>query len=300
MHATIIGLDLAKNVLHDEIAEGYRDMIHAEIVAEVEKKRKALLRNWRQKCKAVADSLKEAGDRLFTFTRLDPAQWKAARASNAIERLNEEFRKRLKTPTVLPCAETVPMLFWAPLASGQITMRKLDGWQTLDKPIEAMPLNLAARSGSTQLERVAPDRILDSRCDPSVIPCLQADIGYQKWSNHILLSCVNVPCGLSSKATRTPRRRGSLCVSIKFVNDMVRLGRETGSLAPKRHGNPGRGKLTGVTDRVQRRITAQPDLTIDELTAELAADHELDVHRSSVGRLLLRLGLSHKVRRIRI
>ena len=97
--------------------------------------------------------------------------------------------------------------------------------------------------------------------------------------------------------TETARR---LCVSIKFVNDMLRLGRETGSLAPKRQGNPGRGKLTGVTDRVQRRITAQPDLTIDELTAELAADHELDVHRSSVGRLLLRLGLSHKVRRIRI
>ena len=87
-----------------------------------------------------------------------------------------------------------------------------------------------------------------------------------------------------------------LCVSIKFVNDMVRLKRETGSLAPKRQGNPGRGKLTGVTAWVQDRITAQPDLTIDELTAELAAEHGVKVHRSSVGRLLLRLGLSHKKR----
>ena len=144
MHATIIGLDLAKNVLHDEIAEGYRDMIHAEIVAEVEKKRKALLRNWRQKCKAVADSLKEAGDRLFTFTRLDPAQWKAARTTNAIERLNEEFRRRIKTQTVLPCAETVPMLLWALLASGQIQMRKVDGWETLHEPMAAQPIDLAA------------------------------------------------------------------------------------------------------------------------------------------------------------
>jgi transposase len=67
-----------------------------------------------------------------------------------------------------------------------------------------------------------------------------------------------------------------LCVSIKYVNDMVRLRRETGSLAPKRQGNPGRGKPTGVTDWVRRRITAQPDLTIDELTAELAADHGLE------------------------
>ena len=83
-----------------------------------------------------------------------------------------------------------------------------------------------------------------------------------------------------------------LCVSIKFVNDMVRLKRETGSLAPKPQGNPGRGKLTGVKGWVESRITAQPDLTIDELTAE----HGVKVHRSSVGRLLLRLGLSHKKR----
>jgi transposase len=41
---------------------------------------------------------------------------------------------------------------------------------------------------------------------------------------------------------------------------------------------------------------AQPDLTIDELTAELAAEQGVKVHRSSVGRLLLRLGLSHKKR----
>ena len=58
----------------------------------------------------MADSLEEAGERLFAFTRLDPSQWKSARTTNAIERLNEEFRRRIKTQTVLPCAETVPML----------------------------------------------------------------------------------------------------------------------------------------------------------------------------------------------
>jgi len=31
---------------------------------------------------------------------------------------------------VLPSAETAAMLFWALLASGQITMRKVDGWKT--------------------------------------------------------------------------------------------------------------------------------------------------------------------------
>jgi hypothetical protein len=87
------------------------------------------------KCRAVADSLEEAGDRLFTFTRFPPSQWKSIRTSNAIERLHEEFKRPINTQTVPPCAETAAMLFWALLASGQITMRKVDGWQTLaEKP----------------------------------------------------------------------------------------------------------------------------------------------------------------------
>ena len=50
-------------------------------------------------------------------------------------RLHEEFKRRIKTQTVLPSAETAAMLFWALLASGQITVRKVDGWQTLaEKP----------------------------------------------------------------------------------------------------------------------------------------------------------------------
>jgi len=130
--------------MHDELTEDYRDMIYADTAAEMESRRKAFLRKWRLKCRAVDDSLEEAGDRLFTFTRLDPSQWKSARTTNAIERLNGEFRRRIKTQTVLPCAETVPMLLWALLASGQIQMRKVDGWETLSQPIEPMPLDLAA------------------------------------------------------------------------------------------------------------------------------------------------------------
>jgi len=37
------------------------------------------------------------------------------------------------------------MLFWALLASGQITMRKVNGWQTLGETIAApAPVDLAA------------------------------------------------------------------------------------------------------------------------------------------------------------
>jgi putative transposase len=94
--------------------------------------------------RAVADSLEEAGDRLFTFARFPESQWKSIRTTNAIERLHEEFKRRIKTQTVLPSAETAAMLFWALLASGQIVMRKVDGWQSLSEKPSDQAIDLAA------------------------------------------------------------------------------------------------------------------------------------------------------------
>ena len=130
--------------LHEEITADYNDMIYAATCEEIAARRKAFIRKWRLKHRAVADSLEEAGDRLFSFARLPPSQWRSVRTTNAIERLHEEFKRRIKTQTVLPSAETAAMLFWALLASGQINMRKVDGWQTLaTKPID-QPIDLAA------------------------------------------------------------------------------------------------------------------------------------------------------------
>jgi len=130
--------------LHEEISADYNDMIYADSKPEIEARRKAFIRKWRLKCRAVADSVEEAGDKLFTFTRFPKSQWKSIRTSNAIERLHEEFKRRIKTQTVLPSAETAAMLFWALLASGQITMRKVDGWRSLaEKPSDEI-IDLAA------------------------------------------------------------------------------------------------------------------------------------------------------------
>jgi putative transposase len=130
--------------LHEEINADYSNMIFAETREEIEARRKAFIRKWRLKHRAVADSLEEAGDSLFAFVHLPPSQWKSARTTNAIERLHEEFKRRIKTQTVLPSAETAAMLFWALLASGQITMRKVDGWNTLHTKPSDRPFNLAA------------------------------------------------------------------------------------------------------------------------------------------------------------
>jgi putative transposase len=130
--------------LHDEITADYTDMIYAATPEEIAARRKAFIRKWRLRHRAVADSLEEAGDRLFAFTRLPPTQWRSARTTNAIERLHEEFKRRIKTQTVLPSADTAAMLFWALLASGQINMRKVDGWQTLTTNSIHQPIDLAA------------------------------------------------------------------------------------------------------------------------------------------------------------
>ena len=65
--------------LHEEITADYTDMIYAATREEIETRRKAFIRKWRLKHRAVADSLEEAGDALFAFTRLPPSQWKSVR-----------------------------------------------------------------------------------------------------------------------------------------------------------------------------------------------------------------------------
>jgi transposase-like protein len=141
-HRNLLGH--APERLHEEITADYTDMIYAATAEEIEERRKAFVRKWRLRHHAVADSLEEAGDALFAFTRLPPSQWRSARTSNAIERLHEEFKRRIKTQTVLPSADTAAMLFWALLASGQINMRKVDGWRTLNTKIADGPIDLAA------------------------------------------------------------------------------------------------------------------------------------------------------------
>lgn len=86
-------------------------------------------------------------------------------------------------------------------------------------------------------------------------------------------------------------------VSPKFVNDLVKLRRETGSLVPRRQGNGGgHGKLAGVTGWIETRVAAKGGITLDELTAELAEVHGIGVHRGTVWRVLRGLGLTHKKR----
>jgi hypothetical protein len=94
--------------LHDEITADYNDMIYAATREEIEARRKAFIRKWRLKHRAVADSLEEAGDRLFTFTRLPPSQWRSARTTDALDK-----RFGLRVATFFPFS-LVPFFCSAP------------------------------------------------------------------------------------------------------------------------------------------------------------------------------------------
>lgn len=129
--------------MHEELKAEYSRMMYADTAEQALELRRAFLNKWRAKCPGVARSLEEAGDRLFTFLRFPPSQWKGIRTTNAIERLNEEFRRRVKVQGLEPGGDSVCMLFWALLASGKVVMRKAVGYESLNEPIKE-ELRLAA------------------------------------------------------------------------------------------------------------------------------------------------------------
>jgi transposase-like protein len=117
--------------LREEVAEDYRRVLYADTAALVRQRRASFLKKWRLQCPAVAQSFEEAGDELFTFLRFPQSQWKALRTTNALERINEEFRRRTKTQASLPSQDAVLLLLFGLLRAGHIRVRKIDGWREM-------------------------------------------------------------------------------------------------------------------------------------------------------------------------
>ena len=82
-------------------------------------------------------SLREGGDELPTFVTFPKRQWKALRSTNVIERLHEEFRRRVKTQGSLPSENAALVLLFSLVASGQIKLRRIDGWQKIAAVLES-------------------------------------------------------------------------------------------------------------------------------------------------------------------
>ena len=112
---------------HDELREDFHRIVYAASADTGRAAYSAFERKWAKRCPGVVRSLQEGGAELLTFFTFPKAQWKTLRTTNVIERLNEEFRRRVKTQGSLPTEDAALILLFSLVASGQITLRKIDG-----------------------------------------------------------------------------------------------------------------------------------------------------------------------------
>ncbi len=112
----------------EAVHEEYNRIIYAANRAAAERARDSFLAKWKKLCPSVAASLEEAGEELLTFYSFPASQHKSLRTTNAIERLREEFRRRIKTQASLPSEKAALLLFFGLFASGQVKMRRIEGW----------------------------------------------------------------------------------------------------------------------------------------------------------------------------
>jgi putative transposase len=106
------------------LREDYRDIVYAESYEQATRARARFLEKWRKKCPSVAASLEEAGDDLLTFWHFPQALHESIRTTNIIERINQEFRRRVKTQGPLPSEGAVLRLFFGLLISGKFEDEK--------------------------------------------------------------------------------------------------------------------------------------------------------------------------------
>ena len=115
----------------EEVKSDYHRIINAETLEQARKAYREFVVKWKKPAPKVAASLEEAGEELLTFYSFPNSQWKSLRTTNAIERLNGEFRRRVKTQGSLPSAQAAELLLFGLIISGQIRMRRINGWQDL-------------------------------------------------------------------------------------------------------------------------------------------------------------------------
>jgi putative transposase len=115
----------------EEVKADYHRIVYAKSEAKAREAYAAFERKWAKDCPGAVASLQEGGDDLLTFFSFPKAQWKTLRTTNVIERLNEEFRRRVKTQCSFPGEKAATALLFALVASGRIKLRRIDGWKTL-------------------------------------------------------------------------------------------------------------------------------------------------------------------------
>jgi transposase-like protein len=120
---------------HGELKRDCGAITHAKDLEAAQEAYERFLKKWKRLVPEVAKSLEEGGGELLSFYTFPKSMWKTLRTSNQIERLNGEFRRRVKTQGSFPNEQAALSLLYGLLAAGTIRMRKIDGY---DKMAEVM------------------------------------------------------------------------------------------------------------------------------------------------------------------
>ena len=108
----------------------YHRIVYAKNEEKAREAYTAFEKKWARQCPGVVAGFVK-GNQLITFFSFPKSQWKALRTTNVIERLNEEFRRRVKTQCSFPDEDSATALLFALVASGRIKLRRIDGWKAL-------------------------------------------------------------------------------------------------------------------------------------------------------------------------
>jgi transposase-like protein len=133
----------APDSLHEEIKTDYHAIVYADDEAAARLAYDAFVKKWRKLSEGVARSLEEAGLELITFFRYPKSQWKSLRTTNLIERLNQEWRRRIKTQVSFPNESAVLLMLWGLVASGMIRMHRLGGYEDMAQALSERSLDIS-------------------------------------------------------------------------------------------------------------------------------------------------------------
>jgi putative transposase len=117
--------------IYPEVKDSFNEIIQVTSLEASKAAYECFLGKWSKGLPKVARSLEEAGEELLTFYAFPPEQWKCLRTTNPIERLNGEFKRRVKTQCSLPSEDSAMLILFGLILSDQIRFRKIDGWKKM-------------------------------------------------------------------------------------------------------------------------------------------------------------------------
>jgi transposase-like protein len=117
-----------------QVRTDFHAIVYAPDAATAHAAQDRFIATWRKRAPHAVTSLLEAGAELLTFHAFPASQHRSLRSTNVIERVNEEFRRRIKTQSQCPSEASVLVLFYSLVAGGVVRLKKISGW--IDLPRE--------------------------------------------------------------------------------------------------------------------------------------------------------------------